>query len=592
MILCWDRRLATVIGCVDCAMRAFGGAPTYWLTDNERTVTIERVAGVPVRHLEMVAIGGHYGVTIATCVPADPESKGGSEATVRVAKADLVPTDANLRGDYTSWAELVDACDAWMAEVNGREHRVTRRAPVEMLVEEQQRLHRLPEAPYTAVFGETRKVSWNSTVSFGGVTYSVPHALADETVWVRVDGERVAVTHCAPSGPVEVARHQRSTPGHPMIDDAHYPPRPAGPLARRPKPTSAAEAEFLALGEGARLWLVEAASAGTSRIKTKMAQAVDLARLHGQISVDWALGHAATYARFADGDLASILAAHPLGDRDTAGEGPFAAARHTRLGRLRRRPMNPAPIDEVVDLLRTLRLPHMRAAAPDLLATAEAQRWEPAEAMRALLAEERAGRQASSIRARRKAAGFPTAKTFDIWDETVSSIPAPTQRALRTLEWIHRHENLVVCGPSHTPKTHFLEALGQAAVDAGHKVIWFSLEHLGALVRRHSADDTATKAIKRIMRADVIVIDDIGLLPVTTETAEALYRVVDAAYEKRSIALSSNLHPAGFDELMPKTIANATVDRLMHHAHVVLTAGDSIRLTQATAGKGVTPLTN
>ena len=140
---------------------------------------------------------------------------------------------------------------------------------------------------------------------------------------------------------------------------------------------------------------------------------------------------------------------------------------------------------------------------------------------------------------------------------------------------------------SGTGKTHFLEALGQAAVDAGHKVTWFSLEHLGALVRRHGADDTAAKAIRRIMRADVIVIDDIGLLPVTTETAEALYRVVDAAYEKRSIALSSNLHPAGFDELMPKTIANATVDRLLHHAHVVMTAGDSIRLTQATAGKGV-----
>ena len=76
---------------------------------------------------------------------------------------------------------------------------------------------------------------------------------------------------------------------------------------------------------------------------------------------------------------------------------------------------------------------------------------------------------------------------------------------------------------------------------AGHKVSWFSLEHLGALVRRHSADDTAAKAIKPIMRADVIVIDDIGLLPVTADTAEALYRVVDAAYEKRSIALSSSL---------------------------------------------------
>jgi DNA replication protein DnaC len=249
-----------------------------------------------------------------------------------------------------------------------------------------------------------------------------------------------------------------------------------------------------------------------------------------------------------------------------------------------------APIDEVVELLRELRLPHMRRHAPDLLATAKAQRWEPAEAVRALLAEELAGRQRSSIGTRRKAAGFPTGKTFDTWEESTSSIPAPTQRALRSLEWVGLHENLVVCGPSGTGKTHLLEALGHAAIDAGHHVSWFSLETLGGLVHRHRADDTITRAIRRIMRADLIVIDDIGLLPVATETAEALYRVVDAAYERRAIALSSNLHPAGFDELMPKGIANATVDRLLHHAHVVLTAGDSIRLTQATRGKGVKPL--
>jgi DNA replication protein DnaC len=250
------------------------------------------------------------------------------------------------------------------------------------------------------------------------------------------------------------------------------------------------------------------------------------------------------------------------------------------------------PVDEVVTLLRELRLPHMRRTAPDLLATAKAQRWDPAEAVRALLAEELAGRQASSINSRRKAAGFPTGKTFDAWDETISSIPAPTQRALRTLEWLERHENVVVCGPSGTGKSHFLEALGHTAVDHGAHVSWFSLEQLGQIVRRGRADDTTGRAIKRIMRADVIIIDDIGLLPVAAETAEALYRVVDAAYEKRSIALSSNLHPAGFDELMPKTIANATVDRLLHHAHVVMTTGDSIRLTQATDGKGVTPLTD
>ena len=251
-----------------------------------------------------------------------------------------------------------------------------------------------------------------------------------------------------------------------------------------------------------------------------------------------------------------------------------------------------AVTDEVIDLLRQLRLPHMRHHAPEVLATAKAQRWEPAEAVRALLAEEVAGRQASSVGTRRKAAGFPTGKTFDGWDENTSSIPSPTQRSLRTLEWIDNHENLVVCGPSGTGKSHLLEALGHAAIDHGAHVMWFSLESLGALFRRHRADDTTGRALKRIMRADLICIDDIGLLPVATETAEALYRVVDAAYERRAIALSSNLHPAGFDELMPKTIANATVDRLLHHAHIVMTAGDSIRLTQATTGKGVKPLAN
>jgi DNA replication protein DnaC len=247
-------------------------------------------------------------------------------------------------------------------------------------------------------------------------------------------------------------------------------------------------------------------------------------------------------------------------------------------------------IDEVVELLRELRLPHMRRHAPEVLATAKAQRWEPAEALRALLTEEVTGRRASSINTRRHAAGFPTGKTFQTWDPEVSSIPEPTQRSLATLEWIDRAENLVVCGPSGTGKSHLLEALGHAAVENGAHVSWFSLEALGAVVRRHRADDTVGKAITRIMKADLTCIDDIGLLPVTTDTAEALYRVVDAAYETRSIALSSNLHPAGFDELMPKTIANATVDRLMHHAHLVITTGDSIRLTQATHGKGVIPL--
>ncbi len=100
------------------------------------------------------------------------------------------------------------------------------------------------------------------------------------------------------------------------------------------------------------------------------------------------------------------------------------------------------------------------------------------------------------------------------------------------------------------------------------------------------------KAIGKLIRVDLLVIDDVGLLPISADAAEALFRVVDAAYEKRSIAISSNIHPSGFDELMPKSLATATVERLLHHAHVLITDGqDSYRLAQATAGKGVQPLT-
>ncbi len=88
----------------------------------------------------------------------------------------------------------------------------------------------------------------------------------------------------------------------------------------------------------------------------------------------------------------------------------------------------------------------------------------------------------------------------------------------------------------------------------------------------------------------MIVVDDIGMLPSGQAAAEAFYRLVDAAYERRSVVVTSNLYPSGFDTIMPKTLATAAVDRLLHHAHVVITEGTSLRLQDATTGRGVMPL--
>nr|BEK62881.1 hypothetical protein KPHV_01080 [Kitasatospora purpeofusca] len=90
--------------------------------------------------------------------------------------------------------------------------------------------------------------------------------------------------------------------------------------------------------------------------------------------------------------------------------------------------------------------------------------------MRALLAEEAAGRDAADLRTRRVGTACPTGRTFHIWNEEASSIPIPTQSEQRALEWVGRRENLCLVGPSGTGTSHFTEPLGQAAVDAGMTV--------------------------------------------------------------------------------------------------------------------------
>ncbi len=234
---------------------------------------------------------------------------------MRIAKADLVPTKANLLTGYNSFAELAEACEEFGAKVNGRTHRETNRIPAEALLVEQTRLHPIPAAPFTAALGETRSVNTDQTIRFGSVRYSVPPGLVGAEVWVRADGEELVITaHLADGGHLgltEVARHRLSTPGNPRIDLSHYPDHPqapdGSPRPPQPKPRSVEEKAFLALGPGAHSWLVEAGAVGAQRVRSKMTAAVELAALLGVEPVDAALGVAAAAGRFAEGDLLAIV---------------------------------------------------------------------------------------------------------------------------------------------------------------------------------------------------------------------------------------------------------------------------------------------
>lgn len=322
-----DKTLASVFMVLDRTFRLIGGVPAYVLTDNEKTVTTMQIAGVPVRNRGTVSFAKFYGTTVLTCAPADPASKGGVERSVQVAKADLVPTGTNLREKYGSFADLEMACEEFMADVNAKVHRVTKRRPVDVLAEEQAVLHTVPGRTHTVAFGVSRRVPVNTPmISFESGQYSVPHTLLGEEVFVRVhgvaDGEQVIIVHAGADGPVEVARHDRARPGSPQIIDAHFPHDGSRkiPGVYQPKAKTAGEVDFLAIGHGAHSWLGEAAAVGASRMRVKMAEAVTLSRLHGIEVVDEALGAAAAYGRFATGDLPSLLAHRVTGEGHRANE--------------------------------------------------------------------------------------------------------------------------------------------------------------------------------------------------------------------------------------------------------------------------------
>lgn len=246
---------------------------------------------------------------------------------------------------------------------------------------------------------------------------------------------------------------------------------------------------------------------------------------------------------------------------------------------------------EITEMTKRLRLPHMRRNFIDLCTTAKSQRWDPIELLRVLLETEINGRNASTLLMRRAAANLPGNRTLDGFDYSVSSVPNHVIDALSTLEWIQRRENLVICGPPGTGKSFLSEALASLSIESGMRVSWFNSESLAQVVASAKATDTLGSTLAKLKRLDLVIIDDLGILPVGIAESEAIYRVVEACYETTSLIVTTNYPVASFDAILtPKSIAAALVDRLCHHAHLIETTGESIRLSQALSGKGVVPL--
>jgi len=343
-------------------LRRIGGAPTYLLTDNPRTVAMDRIAGAPARHPDIVSAGGYYGCIVHTREPFDPESKGGAGHTVKIAKADLVPTEESRLEEYPSFAELA-AFDRWCEKINARPHREVGAAPAERLAAELGRLHGLPDDPHLLTRWRTprrlrsdRQLRQRAALDPG----RAPRGEGVVPGHRRRTGSRRPHGHrCRrdrpPSSPPRGTRGSstRITRITEMTDRCCACPNPAR--------TPAAEIDVLALCEGAHRWMTEPAAGGVVQIRHKMARAVEFAPVLDAARVDQALALAAAAGRFGDGDLASILdhlaAAEQPGPMVVV-EDPLHATWHHRMragGRTNSNSVPPFP-DELAKICTRMRL--------------------------------------------------------------------------------------------------------------------------------------------------------------------------------------------------------------------------------------------
>lgn len=240
--------------------------------------------------------------------------------------------------------------------------------------------------------------------------------------------------------------------------------------------------------------------------------------------------------------------------------------------------------------LKRLKLAAVRRMAPEVLQVARVQRWPPEELLRTFVEAEIAARDASNERTRRKAAGFPVTRRLEDFVLAESSVPRASFEHLASLDWIAGAENVVLVGPAGTGKSHVLLGLGEAAVVRGWKVRYLPAAALVETLYGGLADNSVGRVIERLLRHDLVIVDDLGFAPLDDTGGDLLFRFVAAAYEHRSLGVASHWPFESWGRFLPEhTTAVAMLDRLLHHATTVVTSGDSYRMKEARQRGGGLP---
>lgn len=202
-----------------------------------------------------------------------------------------------------------------------------------------------------------------------------------------------------------------------------------------------------------------------------------------------------------------------------------------------------------------------------------------------VLVEEASLREERRRETLRRMAAFPSIKTLEQFDfEAAPGAPKARIQELAGLAFIERHENVIFLGPSGTGKSHLATALGVRATEKRYKVRFVTAADLVLQLEKARREHRFDQYLKRaILGPSLLILDEIGYLPLKKEQADMFFQVVAKRYEQGSVILTSNLSFGDWEETFDGNAAltSAMLDRLLHHAHVIQIRGESYRLRQA-----------